>query len=112
MENVYLFLYIFVFFSIALGLWLALKDRFKYNRLKKTGTRVMGTIITNSESFANSMDRLGGNINQPAVRFTTLDGQEITGFPVMGIITQFEIKPLMRVNVYYDPKQPTRFCID
>ncbi len=42
----------------------------------------------------------------------TQDGQEIIGYPVLGFVTQHEVVPPLRVTVFYDFKQPEKFCID
>jgi hypothetical protein len=93
---------------------LASADRLKYNRLKKSGLKVPGVIIANREkrSANNDMYRLGGNINYPTVKFVTQDGQEISGAPVLGFVTQYEVIPPLSVTVFYDPIQPNSFCID
>lgn len=41
-----------------------------------------------------------------------MEGREITGKPVLGFVTLYEIKPPVPVIVAYDPKKPERFTID
>ena len=94
--------------------WLGMADKLKYNRLKKSGIKVPGTIIANKEkrSVDNDMYRMGGNINNPTVRFSTPAGTEVIGTPVIGFVTQNEVHPPINVMVYYDANRPETFCID
>ena len=105
--------YLVIFFVIAGCFYLGWTDRSKHNRLKKYGTKVYGTIISNREHGDSSLDfyHLGGNINIPTVKFLTKDGIEIKGSPVLGFITQHEVKPPIQVIVFYNPKKPDKFCI-
>lgn len=80
--------------------------------IKKKWDKAVGIIASNHEGSSNSRYRLGGNINTPVLKFITKDGREIFGSPVIGFITQYEIIPLVSVNVFYDPRQPEIFCID
>jgi hypothetical protein len=80
--------------------------------LKRHGVRVPGLIIGNSESNANSDYRLGGNINNPMVKFVTETGYEITGEPIIGFISGTEVIVPSPVYVFYDKKNPKRFCLD
>jgi hypothetical protein len=90
-----------------------LRDRIKYNQLKRRGIKVSGTVIANSDkSPSREVYRLGGNINQPTVKFVTQGGHEIIGSPVLGFVTQHEVITPLRVTVFYDAKKPKRFCID
>lgn len=97
---------------IVVFLLTGLSGRLKYIRLKRNGIKTVGIIVSNHEGSSNSKYRLGGNINTPVVKFITKDGREIFGSPVIGFITQYEIIPLVSVNVFYDPRQPEIFCID
>jgi hypothetical protein len=99
-------------FAILLGVWVGFKDRIKYNLLKRRGVKVAGIIISNSDGGGSERFRLGGNINHPTVKFVTKEGQAIIGSPVLGFITQYEVITPLRVIVFYDVKQPGRFCIE
>lgn len=105
--------YLLIFFVIAGFFYLGWTDKRKHNRLKKNGTKVYGTIISNLEYNDGGLNfyQLGGNINTPIVKFLTQDGKEITGSPVLGFITQHEVTPPIQVIVFYDTKQPEKFCI-
>jgi hypothetical protein len=104
--------YLLVLVFIAWLLWLSLKERSKDIWLKKNGVRVSGIIIENKEEMAESYWRLGGNINQPTVKFITRDGREIIGTPILGFITQHEVAPPIWVTVFYDPNHPEKFTVD
>jgi hypothetical protein len=105
--------YIIIFLVIVLGTWLGLRDRLKYNQLKRRGIKVAGTIIANGDKGpSREVYRLGGNVNQPTVRFLTQEGQEIIGYPVLGFVIQHQVITPLRVTVFYDAKQPNKFCID
>lgn len=80
--------------------------------VKKYGTRTTGIIIENSEMNPRSLYRLGGNINYPIIQFTTSEGKEITGKPIMGFVTQHEVAVPSYINIIYDPGNPEKFCID
>jgi hypothetical protein len=101
-----------VLLFIAGLLYMSLKERAKDMLLKKKGARVSGIIIENKEEMANSNWRLGGNINQPTVKFITRDGREIIGTPIRGFVTQHEVVLPIWVTVFYDPKDPQKFTID
>jgi hypothetical protein len=105
--------YLLIFFVIVGCLYLGWTDKRKHIRLKRNGTKVYGTIISNREFVSGKVDfyRLGGNINTPTVKFMTQDGREIIGTPVLGFITQHEVIPPIQVIVFYNPKQPDEFCI-
>jgi hypothetical protein len=97
---------------ILIAIYYYLDQDNEIQRIKRNGVSVVGTIIHNKESGAKSMYRLGGNINDPTIKFFTEDGEEIIGNPIVGFISQQEVAVPSNVNVIYDRKDPKRFCID
>ncbi|RYY88353.1 MAG: hypothetical protein EOO15_09270 [Chitinophagaceae bacterium] len=97
--------FIVIFSLIGLLIGLALFERSKVSRLKRKGISVAGTIVANDvrKSAGNDRYRMGGNLNEPTVTFSTVDGREITGKPVLGFVTQYEMHPPIPVIVAYDP---------
>jgi hypothetical protein len=106
--------YLLIFLLVAGIGWIAFADRYRYNFLKKTGIKVSGVIIANKEhqSMDNDSYRLGGNINSPTVKFRTQNGSEIIGSPVIGFVTQYEVIPPLKCIVFYDQRDPDKFCVD
>lgn len=84
----------------------------KLRGFKENGIRSTGTIIDNGESGAESDYRLGGNINNPTIKFVTESGEEIIGKPVTGFISQHEIIVPSSIDIIYDAPNPQRFSID
>ena len=82
------------------------------NALKRHGIRVTGTVIELTETASARNDGPGGIIYSPVVRFTTIEGVEITGRPVTGFVSQVEINTSFNVTVYYNPKKPLHFHIE
>ena len=107
--------YIILFVAIV-GLITYLDQRRRSNSIKRNGIKTTGIIIQNSESGEtdnrSDMYRLGGNINEPTIQFTTLDGQVIIGKPIIGFITQYELAVPKEVNIVYNSKNPQEFYID
>src|SRR4051794_22865893 len=99
---------------MVIGLLWYLSERSKDDDIKNNGTRVLGTIINNKELILDwsEWDRLGGNINNPTVRFMTLEGREIIGKPIARFVTQYEVKPPANIYIIYDTRNPQRFRID
>ena len=91
------------------GLWFSKQG---HRNLEKNGIRVHGVVIKNSEYNPRDSNRLGGNINEPLVRFYTENGEEIIGQPIIGFISQTQIDPPYDVYVIYDKKDPKRFLLD
>jgi hypothetical protein len=83
-------------------------------RLKRIGIKARGVIIENNEKQRSQpvSEQLGGNINEPVVRFTIEDGSEIVGRPVTGFISQYEIQVPSYIDIIYDPNNPSIFIID
>jgi hypothetical protein len=106
------FLVVFSLIGILVGL--ALLKRYRVDLLKRKGISVSGTIVANnvSKSAGNDRYRMNGNLNEPTVTFLTIDGREITGKPILGFVTLYEINPPVPVIVVYDPRNPERFTID
>jgi hypothetical protein len=84
-------------------------NKFKAYRLKRKGLRVPGIIIENYDTYEG--DNMG-IINDPVVRFTTLDGKDIVGRPLLGFVTRNELTLPSNIFVIYDPKDPKSFCLD
>jgi hypothetical protein len=103
-------LYIFLF-VLAIGLYTYLNQKTKTNSIKQNGIRTVGTIIQNKET-QNRLDQLGGNINEPTIKFITKDGQEIIGKPVVGFTSQHEVMVPGKVSIIYDSKNPQKFFLD
>ena len=80
--------------------------------IKRNGVRTRGVIIANREKQnPRSDNQLGGNINTPTIRFTTLDGEEITGVPVVGFTSQHEVRVPSSIDIVYHAKNPKQFYI-
>jgi hypothetical protein len=113
-----------MFYIIAVTILLAILSAYLHKKeirdLKKIGIRVPGLIIFNDDGSVHSIDgstrtrkhQLGGNFNEPRVRFVTADGKVITGKPVIGFISQKEVKVPRPVYIYYNPENPEEFCLD
>lgn len=96
-------------FCILIGLLLKKRSSIQ---LKKTGIKTVGVIVgnTGTDGSENSFYQLGGNINNPTIRFFTKTGLEIIGTPVIGFISQHQIFINEEIEVIYDPENPQRFC--
>jgi hypothetical protein len=103
-------LYILIGAIALIGVNFFLEKRRK-ERFGKTGIKVTGTIVHNKESFGNDKFRLGGNINNPTITFVTIEGEEITGEPVTGFISQHEVVVPSQVNVIYNKFNPRKFYV-
>lgn len=106
--------YILIFVAI-IGLYDYVRQKRRINIIKRHGIRTTGVIVKNRDTIGSSkLDfyRLGGNINDPVIKFTTEEGQEIIGKPVVGFITQHEVHVPKEINVIYDPKNPKEFFIE
>lgn len=106
--------FIVIFSLIAVLVGLAFRERSKASRLKKTGVAIAGTIVANEvhTNSGNDRYRMNGNLNVPTVTFSTDDGREITGKPIVGFVTLYKLNPPIPVIVVYDLKNPMRFAID
>jgi hypothetical protein len=102
--------YILIFLIIAILAYYCY-DYIERVDLKYNGVRAVGTIIHNEESFSKSMYRLGGNINNPTIKFVTADGKEIIGKPIIGFVSQHEVTVPSQISIIYDPKNPHKFMI-
>ena len=60
----------------------------------------------------NRRFQLGSNINNPTIKFTTSEGREIVGDPIVGFISQFEVVVPSQINIIYNSKNPKQFCLD
>jgi hypothetical protein len=112
MEESVLILTGFVVFGLLI--WFISEGR-KTHRIKQYGIKARGVIIENNEDSGGNetLDGpLGGNINEPVIRFTIEDGSEIVGRPVTGFISQHEVLVPSYINIIYDPKEPAKFIID
>lgn len=107
--------YILIFVALV-GFFTYLNQKSRTNSIKRNGVRTTGVIIQNTEmgEYDGRSDnyRLGGNINDPVVRFTTDDGRIITGRPVVGFTSQYEVTVPHTVNIVYNAKDPKQFYID
>lgn len=99
-------------FVALIGICTYLNQKKHINAIKRNGIKTTGVIIENEEWDANSERRLGGNFNEPVVRFTTPDGRVITGKPVVGFTTQYEVTVPHTVTIVYNAKNPKQFYID
>lgn len=79
---------------------------------KKTAIKVEGIVIEVTEAAATRNNGLGGIIYSPVVKFITADGNEITGRPLTGFVSQGEVHAPFKTTVYYNPKKPGRFYIE
>lgn len=104
-------IYILIFVAL-LGIITYLNQKKNINTIKRNGIKTTGVIIENKESGADSARRLGGNFNEPVVRFTTNDGHVITGKPVVGFTSQYEVAVPHMVNIVYNAENPKEFYID
>lgn len=104
-------LYIFYAVIILLIAYFLLSQKTTINSIKRNGIKTVGTIIENSEKQGSSY-QLGGNINNPTVRFITNEGKEIIGNPVVGFISQKEVVVPSTINIVYDSKNPNKFYLD
>lgn len=104
-------IYILIF-VVLLGIYAYLNHKKDINAIKRNGIKTTGVIIENKELSANSARRLGGNFNEPIVRFTTEDGRVIRGKPVVGFTSQYEVTVPDIVNVVYNAANPKEFYID
>lgn len=103
-------LYILIFLILVLLVYWS-NNYFKRADLRRNGIRTVGTIIHNEESFQTSKYRLGGNINNPTIKFITTDGKEIIGKPIIGFVSQHEVVVPSQVSIIYDVKKPYKFMI-
>lgn len=103
--------YILIFVAL-IGIYTYLDQKKDIKTIKRNGIKATGVIIENREAGADSGRRLGGNINEPVVRFTTNDGRVITGKPVVGFTSQYEVVVPHVVNVVYNASNPNEFYID
>src|ERR1043165_7262569 len=105
--------YLFFTAIVVFVIYYYLDQRGKINTIKYNGVKVVGTIIQNTEN-SNGQDgfgRLGGNINEPTIKFITKDGQEIIGKPVVRFVSQHEVVVPSKVYIIYDAKDPQKFFI-
>jgi hypothetical protein len=86
-------------------------EKGKVRKIKRNGVRTLGVIVFSEESNSNSMFRLGGNINNPVIKFITEDGREIIGKPISGFISQHEVFVMDKITIIYDRKNPNKFCV-
>ena len=109
MDNEIIFIAIFLAMLLPVLVWvIRIKNRVVF--LKRRGEKVVGTVIGYIDA-ATSGRKLGGDLYMPTVKFTTLKGKEVTGHPVTGITMQDEITGVFKVYVYYNPANPSEFCI-
>ena len=107
-------IYILAFVAL-IGIYTYVNQRSRINVIKRNGVKATGVIVQNRDTVStDKLDfyRLGGNINDPIVRFATEDGQIITGRPVVGFITQYEVDIPKQINIVYNSKNPKQFYID
>ncbi len=102
--------YAVILLILALVIYLVLEST-ERDSLKQYGITVVGTIIENRERGPDSMYRLGGNVNYPTIQFTTAEGKEIIGQPMLGFISQHEIVVPSYISIIYDPESPHRFMV-
>ncbi|MEO5943828.1 MAG: hypothetical protein ABIP30_13205 [Ferruginibacter sp.] len=105
-------IYIPFLIAIIAGLYLYFAKRDKADNIRSNGTRVTGVLLQNLESMPNSFYRLGGNINNSLISFTTENGMEITGSPASDFITQTEVKVPCSVYIIYNNTNPQEFLLD
>jgi|GEM_PF-2858659 len=79
---------------------------------KEQSKKVIGIVIYNDELSENSFYRLGAGIYYPTVSFTTLEGIEIIGKPIIGFTSQEDLPPIYNVYVFYNPRKPKEFYIE
>lgn len=103
--------YFLLMLGILIGIYWWWENR-KQRDLKKHGIRVLGTIVENRESSPNSKYRLGGNINNPTIKFLTESGEEIIGRPITGFISQKEVSVPSNVYIFYDRRNPNKFYLE
>jgi hypothetical protein len=103
-------LYFVLVVVVVIGIYYY-REKAKELTLKKNGIKVEGIIIDNVESSPNSRFRLGGNINNPTVKFFTEDGDEIVGRPIVGFISQYQVVVPSQITVIYDRKNPQKFYL-
>lgn len=104
-------IYILIFVAL-IGVYTYLNQRKDISAIKRNGIKTTGVIIESGEWNVNSARRLGGNINDPVIQFTTENGQVITGKPVVGFITQYEVTVPKQVTIIYNAKNPKEFYIE
>ena len=104
------FIFLACIILAAIGFYLSQKRQISL--IKRNGVRVIGTVIKNKEFKSDDFYRLGGNLNDPTVRFITKDGGEIIGKPILGFTSQKEILTPFSVYIIYDSRNPQRFYID
>jgi hypothetical protein len=109
--------YIYPTVIVVLLVSLVLIARIKMRSIEKKGIRVVGTIIENRESGDGRIGRtdngkFGANINMPTIKFTTLDGKEIVGQPVIEFASEFELPVPSEIYIKYTPENPGEFCVD
>ena len=104
-------IYILVFVAL-IGIYTYVSHRSRTNSIKHNGVKATGVIIDNKEFNVNETRGLGGNINNPFISFATKEGRVITGKPVTGFISQYEIALPYDVNIVYNAKNPKEFYID
>jgi hypothetical protein len=103
--------YILIFVALV-GLLTYFNQRNRIHSIKRNGVKTTGVIVTNKEFNPDSARRLGGNINDPTIKFATLDGQIIIGKPIVGFISQDEVAVPTEVNIVYNSRNPKQFYID
>ena len=104
-------LYIFILVSLIPVIFYVIKEKGKIRKVKKNGVRTTGVIVCNEETNSNSSYRLGGNINNPIIKFVTEDGFEVTGKPIIGFVSQHEVSVADKIVIVYDRKNPKNFFV-
>ncbi|MBK6828953.1 MAG: hypothetical protein IPG86_19805 [Chitinophagaceae bacterium] len=102
----------FITVLIAGSLIYLLYRRSLATKIKKTGIRVRGIMVEVVEKPALAKDKLAGRIYLPTISFFTTEGQAIVGTPVLGFKSFNEVVVPRNVNVIYDPKKPSMFCVE
>lgn len=103
--------YVFLILIVLMGGYFYFDNKRRHQWIKKHGIIVRGTIIKNEERHPFRQERLGGNINNPTIKFMTKEGATVTGQPISGFTSQREIPVPSSISVIYDVRNPKRFCV-
>jgi hypothetical protein len=102
--------YAVILLILALVIYFVLESA-ERDSLKQYGITVVGIIIENEERGADSMYRLGGNVNYPTIQFKTVEGKKVIGQPMLGFTSQHEVVVPSYISIIYDPESPYKFMV-
>lgn len=105
------FFNLFLIFVLVVIVYTVISVVSQKQRLKKRGIETDGYILRwRQDRVRHSVASLSQSISTPTIQFTTIDGRQITGEPVVGISDSEEYVNVW-IRIVYNPDNPEEFMI-